>query len=147
MAARGLFASLCLCICGWAASAAARADIYVVVNADNPQRALSHKEVIDLFMGRGRSFSNGELALAFDLPRNHAVREAFYTSLTGMSASQRNSYWARLMFTGQTMPPQTLPAEPEVLKIVRRNPSAIGYVSQEPADKGLRTVFVLKESH
>ena len=147
MNARGLFASLCVCICGWAASAAARADIYVIVNAENPQRLLSHKEVVDLFMGRGRSFSNGELALAFDLPRDNSVREVFYASLTGMSASQRNSYWARLMFTGQTMPPQTLPAEQEVLKIVKRNPSAIGYVSQEPADRRLRTVFVLKESH
>jgi ABC-type phosphate transport system substrate-binding protein len=142
-----IFASLCACVCGWAVSAAACADIYVVVNADNPQRVLSHKEVVDLFMGGGRSFSNGELALAFDLPRDNPVREAFYASLTGMSASQRNSYWARLMFTGQTMPPQTLAAERDVLKIVKRNPSAIGYVSQEPADRGLRTVFVLKESH
>jgi hypothetical protein len=124
----------------------AKADIYVVVNAANPQRALTQKEALDLFMGRTRSFGNGDFALLFDLPRDSAVRASFYQSLTGMSQAQVNSYWARLMFTGQTQPPQALPNEAAMLEIVKRNPSAVGYLSQEPADKSLRTVLVLKET-
>jgi hypothetical protein len=127
--------------------AAVRADTYVVVNAANPQRAMTQKEALDLFMGRTRSFDNGDFALLFDLPRDSAVRASFYQSLTGMSQAQVNSYWARLMFTGQTQPPQALPNEAAMLEIVKRNPSAVGYLSQEPADKSLRTVLVLKDSH
>jgi len=126
---------------------AARADIYVVVNTANAQHALSQKEAVDLFMGRTRNFVNGDFALLFDLPRDSPVRASFYRVLTGMSPAQVNSYWARLMFAGQTMPPQALPNEAAMLDIVKRNPSAVGYLGQEPTDKGLRTVLILKETH
>jgi hypothetical protein len=123
----------------------ARADIYVVVQAANPQQALTLRETVDLFMGHARTFGNGDYALAFDLPRDSAARAAFYQILTGMSQAQVNSYWSRLMFAGQTMPPQSLPSEAAMSEIVKRNPSAIGYLSKEPADPALRTVLVLKE--
>jgi hypothetical protein len=134
-----------LCVALWIAPLAARADIYVVVHSANPLRALTQKEATDLFMGRTRAFASGDFALPFDLPRDSATRAAFYFALTGMSPAQLSSYWARLMFTGQTMPPQALPAEAAMIDIVKRNPSAIGYLSAEPADQSLRTVLVLKD--
>ncbi len=124
---------------------AARADVYVVVNSANPAQGMTQKEVLDLYMGRSRAFANGDYALPFDLPREHPSRAGFYLALTGQSLAQINSYWSRLMFSGQTMPPQPLPSEAAVLDVVRRNPSAIGYLTQEPTDKGVRTVLVLKE--
>ena len=99
-----------------------------------------------MFMGRSRSFGNGEFALVFDLPRDNPRRAAFYLALTGMSPAQVNSYWARLMFSGQSMPPQPLPDETSMIDIVKRNPSALGWLSKEPTDKQLRTLLVLKES-
>ncbi len=139
--------ALALCVTAWLVPMAARADIYIVVHAANPTRTLTQKEATDLFMGRTRAFANNDYALPFDLPRDNATRAAFYLALTGMSPAQVNSYWSRLMFTGQTMPPQALPTESAVVDLVKRNPSAIGYLSTEPTDKGLRTVLVLKEAH
>lgn len=129
------------------ASFAARADFYIVVQTGNPQAALTQKEAVDLFMGRTRSFGNGDFALVFDLPRNNARRAAFYQALTGLSPAQVNSYWSRLMFSGQSMPPQPLPDEAAMVDIVKRNPSAVGWLSKEPGDKQLRTLLVLKEPH
>ncbi|MES2089347.1 MAG: hypothetical protein V4532_05140 [Pseudomonadota bacterium] len=126
--------------------AVAQADVYVIVNASNPLRSLTHKEAVDLFMGRTRVFPNGDYVLACDLPRNSAVRASFYLALTGMTPAQTNSYWSRLMFTGQTMPPQTVPDEQAVTELVKRNPGALGYLGHEPTDRGLRAVLVLKES-
>ena len=119
--------------------------MYVVVNSANPARSMTQKEVLDLYMGRSRAFANGDYALPFDLPREHASRAGFYLALTGQSLAQINSYWSRLMFSGQTMPPQPLPSEAAMLDVVRRNPSAIGYLTQEPTDKGVHTVLVLKD--
>jgi hypothetical protein len=124
----------------------ARADFYLVVQTGNPQRALTQREAVDMFMGRSRSFGNGDFALVFDLPRDNPRRDAFYLALTGMSPAQVNSYWARLMFSGQNMPPQLLPDETAMIDIVKRNPSALGWLSKEPTDKQLRTLLVLKES-
>lgn len=123
----------------------ARADFYVVVNAANPEHALTQKEAIALFMGRSRAFSNGEFALIFDLPRDNPRRAAFYQALTGMSVAQVNSYWSRLMFSGQSVPPQSLPDEAAMAGTLRRNPNALGWLGREPSDPGLRTVLVIKE--
>jgi hypothetical protein len=124
----------------------ANADIYIIVQAGNPLRSLTQKEAVDLFMGRSRAFANGDFALVFDLPRDSPQRSAFYLALTGMNQAQVNSYWSRLMFSGQSMPPQPLPDETAMIDIVKRNPSAIGWLSKEPTDKQVRTVLVLKEA-
>jgi hypothetical protein len=123
----------------------ARADFYIVVQAGNPQLALSRKEAVDLFMGRSRAFSNGDFALMLDLPRDHPRRAAFYQALTGLTAAEVNSYWSRLMFSGQNMPPQPLPDEATIVEIVKRNQNAIAWLSKEPNDKQLRTLLVLRE--
>jgi hypothetical protein len=139
-------AAFCAAACGGLLPVAARADIYVVVHRESPQRPFSRQEVADLFMGRTRNFSNGDAALALDLPRDNAVRHLFYSTLTGMSPAQLGSYWAQLTIGGRTMPPQVLSDEAEVARVIRRNPSAVGYLSldQEPTDPGLRIVFFLK---
>lgn len=146
MPARALRRPLAAALLALLPALPARADFYVVVNANNPQRALTQKEAVDLFMGRTRAFSNGELALIFDLPRDHPRRAAFYQALTGMSAAQVNSYWSRLMFSGQSVPPQALPDEAAMAGLLRRNPSALGWLGREPTEPGLRTVLVLKEA-
>lgn len=124
----------------------ARADFYVVVHASNPQRSLTQKEAVDLFMGRSRAFANGEFALIFDLPRDNPRRAAFYQALTGMSMAQVNSYWSRLMFSGQSTPPQALADEAAMAGMLRRNPGALGWLSREPTEPGLRSVLVIKEA-
>lgn len=122
-----------------------RADMLVVVNPANPVRTLTNQEVAALYLGRAHSFPSGEFALIFDLPRDHPLRERFYRLIAGMSPGQVNTYWSRLMFAGQEMPPQALPNEQAVLDIVRRNPGAIGYVSALPKDSNLRVVLQVKE--
>ena len=123
----------------------AHADFYVVAQAGNPNPALTQKEAVNLFMGRSRAFANGEFALIFDLPRDSPKRAAFYRSLTGMSLAQVTSYWSRLMFSGQSSPPQPLPDEATMIEIVKHNPNAIGWLSTAPSDKGLRILLVLKD--
>jgi len=123
----------------------AQADYYIVVQIGNSQPALTQKQAIDLFMGRSRAFANGEFALIFDLPRDNPTRAAFYRALTGMSLAQVNSYWSRLMFSGQSMPPQALPDDATMIEIVKRNPNAVGWLAHEPTDKQLRTLLVIKD--
>jgi hypothetical protein len=100
---------------------------------------------VDLFMGRTRAFANGEFTTMLDLPRDHPRRADFYQALTGMNAAQVTSYWSRLMFSGQVMPPQALADETAVIDAIKRNPNAVGWLSKEPADKQLRTLLVIKE--
>lgn len=126
--------------------AVAASDIFVIVNAANPVGALNRKEVLDIYMGRRRAFPSGEYALSFDQARDGPVRLRFYRMLTGMSLSQVNGYWSRLMFSGQVLPPQPLPDDGAVLEAVRRHPGAIGYVESAPADPAVTVILVLKNA-
>ena len=140
-----LFKCLVLAAAAAAATPPAAAEFFIVTHVGNAQPALTQKEAVDLFMGRNRAFANGDFARTLDLPRDHPRRAAFYQALTGMNAVQVNSYWSRLMFSGQNMPPQALPDEAAVIDAVKRNPSALGWLSKEPTDKQLRTLLVLRE--
>ena len=122
-----------------------QADIVVIVNATNPIRNISSQEVAELYLGRSHTFSSGEFALAFDHPRDSALREQFFRKVANMSISQVNTYWSRLLFAGQETPPRSLAAEQAVLDVVRRNPGAIGYVGSPPKEALLRVVLHLKD--
>ena len=130
----------------WALAApVAQADFYIVAQAGSPQAAMTQKQAIDLFMGRNRALSNGDFALMLDLPRDHPRWASFYQALTGLNAAQVNSYWSRLLFSGQNMPPRALADEAMVLDTLRRTPNAVGWVTKEPADKQFRTLLVIRE--
>lgn len=120
------------------------ADVYVVVSADSALQTLTAKQLQSLYMGRNRLLPTGSAATLYDLPTAHPVRDAFYSALTGMSPAQVNSYWSRLVFTGQTLPPQALADEQTMVALIKRSPNAMGYLSREPEGDSLRTLLVLK---
>ncbi len=119
------------------------AELYVVVNAANPLRQVSQRDVVALYTGRARRFPGGEPARALDQAPDSATRAAFYRALTGMDLARINSFWARLRFTGRVPPPQTLADDTTVAEHVKRHANAIGYLSSAPSDPALRVVLVL----
>jgi hypothetical protein len=122
---------------------AAWADYYVVVSESNPTVKLSQKEALHIFMGRTRSFPDGGLVAAYEVG-DDSERAGFYRSLDGMSLAQVTSYWARLMFSGRSLPPQQVDTQAALMDKVRNNPQAIGWLPHPPAQRGLRTVLVLR---
>jgi len=125
------------------ATQAKEGDLFIVVNSANSLRSISKKELLALYTGRNRYFSDGSLAQPFDQARDSALREIFYNTLTGMDLAQINSYWARLLFTGRVQPPQTLADDAALQAEVKRNRQAIAYLGREPSDSDLRVVMVL----
>jgi hypothetical protein len=69
-------------------------------------------------MGRKRAFANGLKAKAFDFSE---LREPFYSLLTHRSIQQIDAYWARIIFSGQGMPPVKLSSAQLVLSAVQKN--------------------------
>ncbi len=122
------------------------AELYLVVNAANPLRSLSQREAVALFTGRTRSYPNGDPARPFDQPRDSPAREAFYMALTGMDLARINSYWARLLFSGQVLPPTVVRNDVEMVESIKQRADALGYLSSAPSDPALRVVLVLKEA-
>lgn len=126
-------------------AAACQADVFVIASAEAPLHTISSKELQALYMGKGQTLSDGLRAQATDLPRNHPLREHFYAQLTGMTPAQVNSHWARLLFSGRSMPPMTLADEATMFTYLKRTPAALGYATAPPPPtSGLKVIMVLK---
>ena len=118
----------------------ARAEIVVVVNKDNPVSNFSRRELVDLFMGRTQHFDDGSLVLRLDQPPDSKTRSQFYRELVNKSVAEVNAYWAKLLFTGRASPPQVLDSSANVLKAVRENRNAVGYLERSEVDASVKIV-------
>lgn len=136
-------ASLLFCVGALLAApaATAAADYVVIVNPKSAVEKLTRDEVINIFMGRNRKLPSGLNALPVDLAVPMLAKDQFYASLVGKSAQEVNSYWARLMFTGQASPPRQAESEEEVLEIVASLRGGIGYIDRKKLNKQVKVVF------
>ncbi|MBF0469627.1 MAG: phosphate ABC transporter substrate-binding protein [Desulfamplus sp.] len=119
-------------------------EVVVVVNHKNPVQSLSKREVSDMFLARRRTFPSGQAVLVLEHEKNSRVRENFFSLLNQMTLKQVNAYWARLQFSGEVQPPQSLSDSRSVLEMVKRNSNAIGYMESTSVDESVRIVLHLK---
>ncbi|MDQ5911063.1 MAG: hypothetical protein QG599_3160 [Pseudomonadota bacterium] len=131
---------------GWLFSAglpAETCDLVVIVNPQSGVEQLTKAEVINIFLGRQKKLPSGKAALAVDLNSANAEKQQFYAQLVSKELAEINSYWARLIFSGQGSPPRQAEATDEVLDIVENNIGAIGYVKSAQVNPRVKVVYTL----
>lgn len=124
-----------LCVASALLVAQAQAETVVVVGAKSPASAMSKEQVADIFMGRATNFT------PLDQPESSPLRDDFYSKVTGKSAAQAKSYWAKLSFTGKGTPPKEVGGSAEVKKEVAENPSLMGYIEKSAVDGSVKVLF------
>jgi ABC-type phosphate transport system substrate-binding protein len=136
-------AHLPLLILALSCSSLAWADLLLIVNSTNSITNLERKQVVDIFMGRATAFPNQQPAHTLDVVNANNLRAIFYKNLTGKNEAQVDAYWATLVFAGRMLPPEKLPDEAAVIKAVKNNPAAIGYVTRQTLPAGVKVVMEL----
>ena len=152
-------ASVCCLLTGalvalpdWSAGQAP-ADFVVIVNADNPNSAMSREGVRRLFLKKARRWPDASRegtkkgwsaprVVPIDLSTTSSARRAFTKDVLGLSLSELQDYWLKQTLSASDVPPIVKSSETEVIDMVRTEPSAIAYVS--PAAKLPAEVKALK---
>lgn len=129
----------CNLLLWWCTSALA--DLVVIANPHSGIEKLSKDELVNLYMGRYRKLPSGVTVLPIDLGGRAGEKAHFYAMLVGKELPEINSYWARLMFSGQGSPPLQVESMDEVLDIVGSSKGAIGYIDRKKVDKRVKLVF------
>lgn len=124
--------------------AAIAGEMAVIVAAGSGVESLSREQVVNIFMGRYRRLPSDAIAQPYDLPAEDAGKAAFYTGLLGKNLSEVNAYWARLVFSGSTAPPQTVGDPATMLRVVANTPGAVGYVDRSAVNSRVRVVYSVK---
>jgi len=118
-------------------------SIVVIVNPASGVDRLSRDEVIDIFLGRYRKLPSGRAALPIDVETSDE-RARFYQLLVKKSPAEISSYWARLVFSGQSSPPFQVADAKTAVELVQSNPNAIAYVDRASVNAQVKVVLEIK---
>ena len=115
------------------------AEIAIIVNKNNPD-SLDANYLQMIFLGKTKGFPSAGKAVPLDLPETSPLREIFLKQVAKKTKAQFTAYWAKLMFTGKGVPPKVVGSEKDMLELVSKNPSIIGYVDAASVTGDVRVV-------
>ncbi len=124
-------------------SISALAEVKVIGHSSLKDATLSQDVVTKLFLGKQDKFPSGKKAVVIDQEPGEDIRDEFYTKVIKKNPAQLKSYWSRLIFTGQGLPPKRVLDDDEVLELISENPSLIGYVSDEADVSGVKVLLTV----
>lgn len=142
MRTRGMRAVLATSLM-WMAAVALKAQVVVIISAQNPISRLEPSQISEIFLGQTKTFFTGGMAVPLDQPEGSAIRKTFYEKLTGKNPAQLKAYWSRLTFSGTAQPPASLANDQAVVKEVASNPKYIGYVDKSAVNPSVKIVMAL----
>lgn len=124
--------------------AGALAETVVVVSSKSPAASLSAEQVADIFLGRLATLPGSGPAVPVDQPEGAAVREDFYSKVTGKTAAQLKAHWAKQIFTGKGQPPKEVADANGIKKLIAENPNIVGYMGRQDVDASVKVLFSVK---
>lgn len=119
------------------------ADYAIIVHPSN-NADMNQQDIARLFLGKIKKFSNGEQAIPVNNSAGAPVRQAFESSIAGKTESQMKAYWSTLVFTGKGEMPKEVNSDSEMMDLVRKNPSVIGYVDKSSVDDSVKVVLTFE---
>lgn len=120
------------------------AQVAVVVGANSAASALSTEQAAGLFLGKSEQLPGAGAALLLDQPESAAVRELFYTKVTGKSAAQVKATWSRLVFSGKATLPKEATNSAAVKKMVAANANTVGYIEKSAVDSSVKVLLMVE---
>jgi ABC-type phosphate transport system substrate-binding protein len=119
----------------------AMAAVVVIGNSNISVDALTSAQVSEIFLGKTTSLADGTKITVIEHQDGESIKDEFYEKVVGKSASQLKAYWAKIIFTGEGMPPKAYSGDKSVRDHVSMTPGAVGYVSAESVDKSVKVLF------
>lgn len=118
-----------------------QAEVAVIVHPSSGVDSLSEDDVARLFLGKTKSFPNGNQAVPINQNEGSATRDKFNEAVCKKNASQYKAYWSQLVFTGKGTPPKDAGDDAAVKALIAANPTMIGYVDSSAVDATVKVVY------
>ena len=129
---------------GHAGVVAAQDSFILIVNAANPVSTLRETDVSKLFLRKVTKWPNGKPVQPVDQVASSPARRKFSDVIHRMDVPSVKSYWQEIVFSGRGDPPPERASDDDVIRFVRANPNAIGYVSASIALVDVKVVTLAR---
>lgn len=116
-------------------------DVIIVANKNAPADTMSYRDIKNIFLGHKTKWSNGQKIIIASLSGSE-THKTFLKKYIQKSPSQFKRYYKSLVFTGKGKMPRSFSTQESALKFVTNTDGAIGYISSQLANDGVRIVTV-----
>jgi TonB family protein len=125
----------------------AAANLKVIANSSVRAESITPAELRSIYLEETRMLSDGSHVEPV-LERGGSAHQALLKQYLGRDAESLQDYYRALVFTGRGSMPKTLGSDTEVVEYVARTRGAIGYVSEDTASDGVKTLAIVdQEKH
>ena len=118
------------------------AGVAVIVHPDNNNQ-VNAKQVRKIFLGKTKTFPDGNSVTPLDLASGNNTRDAFIKNVLKKNESALSSHWARMLFSSKGKPPKVMEDATELKAYVAKNASAIGYLDAADVDSSVKVLLEL----
>jgi ABC-type phosphate transport system substrate-binding protein len=115
------------------------AEVVVIVHPSNGS-SFDQSEISKFFLGKAKSFSDGNQAVPINQEESSSARKEFDSNVLSKSGSQLKAYWSKLIFTGKGSPPKEVSNDADVIDLISKNPSMIGYIDAASLNDTVKSV-------
>ena len=118
----------------------ALSDFLIVVHPDNNSE-ISKSTVRNIFLGKTKSFSNGEKAVPVEISDGD-IKVEFTEQVLNKNKGTLKAYWSRMVFSGKANPPKSYDDEQEMKEFIAKNKDAIGFLRDVDIDSSVKVIKI-----
>ena len=122
-------------------SSSAIAEPTVIVNKSVHVDELNTNDVKQIFMGKKRSWENGDIIVAAVLESGE-THENFLKKFIEKSRMQFRTYWKKLVFTGKAQALNEFGSESDLVAFVADTKGAIGYIDSASPHENVKVITI-----
>lgn len=121
-----------------------KAEVSIIVHPNNPVKALTHKQVQRLFLGRIVMFPETKTKIyAIDQNEGSKIYQYFYEQVVNMNTTKLKKYRAYYLFSGKGRLPLAVDKTEDVVKYVENTENAISYVDSQSVTDKVKVIFTI----
>lgn len=118
-------------------------ELALIVHKSNPSQ-LTQEQLQYVMLNKQIYFSNGQKINVYHQPARSTEHAMLCKTLLSLRPAQYQSYWSRLLFTGNANDLVYLNTA-EILHTVAANPAAMSYVPADQVTTEVRVIGILNE--
>ncbi len=119
-----------------------QAQYKVIVNNANSTTTITKSQVSNYLLKKRTKWASGTSIAPVDLSSKSSVRKSFSKAVHRKTTAQVRAFWQQSVFSGKATPPREMKSDAEVVKFVKTNKGAIGYVSAGANTAGVKVISV-----
>lgn len=118
-----------------------KAEVAVIVHLNNVN-TLDQFTISQIFLGKTEEFPDGSRVAPINHEEGSELMSEFTKSVLKKSERQLKSYWSKVLFTGKGIPPQSVKGNAEVIDMISKDQTLIGYIDAAEVNDTVKVIAV-----